>query len=74
LYSRLQSKNVEIKIYRTIILPVTCGNETWFLTLMAEYGLRVFENRVLRKMFGDKRDEVPLHWIKLHTEDLNDLW
>ena len=56
LYSRLLSKNLKIKIYGTIILPVVLyGCETWLLTLMEERRLRVFENRVLRKVFGPKR-------------------
>ena len=58
LSSRLLSKNLKIKIYRTIILPVVLyGCETWSLTLREERRLRVFENRVLR-VFGPKRDEV----------------
>ena len=57
--SRLLSKNLKIKIYRTIILPVVLyGCETWSLTLREERRLRVFENRVLRRVFGPKRDEV----------------
>jgi hypothetical protein len=57
--SRLLSKNTKIKIYRTIILPVVLyGCETWSLTLRGEHRLRVFENRVLRRIFGAKRDEV----------------
>ena len=57
--SRLLSKNLKIKIYRTIILPVVLyGCETWSLTLRDERRLRVFENRVLRKVFEPKRDEV----------------
>jgi hypothetical protein len=56
--SSLLSKNIKIKIYRTIILPVRYGCETWSLTLMEEGTLRVFENRVLRRIFGPKRDEV----------------
>jgi len=57
--SSLLSKNIKIKIYRTIILPVvlyTC--ETWSLTLKEERGLRVFENRTLRRIFGPKRDDI----------------
>ena len=55
----LLSKNLKIKIYRTIILPVVLyGCETWSLTLKEERRLRVFENRVLRRVFGPKRDEV----------------
>ena len=57
--SRLLSKNLKIKIYRTIILPmVLYGCETWSLTLREEHRLRVFENRVLREVFGPKRDMV----------------
>ena len=67
LSSRLLSKNLKIKIYRTIILPVVlCGCETWSLTLRKERMLRMFENRVLRRVFGPKRDEVTGEWRKLH--------
>jgi len=59
LSSRLLSKNLKIKVYRTIILPVVLyGCETWSLTLTEERRLRLFENRVLRRVFGPKRDEV----------------
>ena len=59
LSSILVSKNLKIKIYRTIILPVVFnGCQTWSLTLREEHGLRVFENRVLRRIFGPKRDGV----------------
>ena len=59
LSSRLLSKNLKIKIYRTIILPVVLnGCETWSLTLREERKLRVFENMVLRRIFGPRRDEV----------------
>jgi hypothetical protein len=55
----LLSKNLQIKIYRSLILPVVLyGCETWSLTLREEHRLRVCENRVLRKVFGPKRDEV----------------
>ena len=68
------SKNLKIKICRTIILPVVLyGCETWSLTLREERRLRVFENRVLRKVFGPKRDEVTGELGKLHNEELNDL-
>jgi hypothetical protein len=57
--SSLLSKNATIKIYRTIILPVVLyGCETWSLTLRKECRLRVFENRVLRRIFGTRRDEI----------------
>ena len=59
LSSSLQSKNLEIEIYRIILLPVVLyGCETWSLTLTEERRLRMFENRVLRRIFGPKRDEV----------------
>jgi len=75
LSSRLLSKNLKIKTYRTIILPVVLyGCETWSLTFREERRLRVFENRVLRKVFGPKRDEVTGEWRKLHNEELNDLY
>ena len=72
LSSRLLSKNLKIKIYKTIILPVVLyGCETWWLTLREERRLRVFENRVLRGTFGPKRNEVTR---KLYVEELNDLY
>jgi len=74
LSSSLLSKNVKIKIYRTVILPVVLyGCETWSLTLRKEHKLRVFENRVLRSIYGPKRDKVTGEWRKLHNEKLNDL-
>ena len=61
-------------IYRTIILPVVLyGCETWSLTLREERRLRVFENRLLRREFGAKWDEVTGEWRKLHKEELRDL-
>ena len=64
-----------IKIYRTIILPVVLyGCETWSLTLREERKLMMFENRVLRRLFGPKRDGVTGEWRKLHNEELNDLY
>jgi hypothetical protein len=63
LSSTLLSRSVKIKIYRTIILPVVLyGCESWLLTLREECRLRVFENRVLGKIFGPKRDEVTEEW------------
>jgi hypothetical protein len=71
----LLSRNLKIKIYRTIILPVVLyGCETWSLTLREELRLRVSGNRVLRRIFGPKRDGVRGEWRKLHNEDLNDLY
>jgi hypothetical protein len=71
----LLSKKLKIKIYRTIILPVVLyGCETLSLTLRDERRLRVFENRVLRRLFGPKKDEVTGEWRKLHNEELSDLY
>jgi hypothetical protein len=55
-------------------MVVLYGCETWSLTLREERRLRVFENRVLRRIFGPKRDEVTEEWRKLHNEELNDLY
>ena len=75
LSSSLLYKNLKIRICRIIILPVVMyGRETWLLTLREERRLRVFENRVLRRIFGPKRDEVTREWRKLHNEELNDLY
>jgi hypothetical protein len=75
LSSSLLSKNVKIKIYRTIILPVVLyGCESWSLTLREEYRLRVFENRVLRRIFGPKRDEVTGEWRRLHNREFYALY
>jgi hypothetical protein len=68
-------KNLKIKICKTIILPVVLyGCETWSLTLREEHRLKVFENRVLRRICGPKRDEVTGEWKKLHNEELHDLY
>ena len=68
LYSNLLSKNLKIKIYKTIILPIVLYvGEIWSLTLREGRRLRVFENRVLRRIFGPKRDEVLEEWRKLHN-------
>ena len=75
LSSRLLSKNIKIKIYRTIILPVVLyGCETWSLTLREKRELRVFENMVLRRVYGPRSDEVTGEWRRLHNEELNDLY
>jgi len=74
LSSSLLSKNLKIEIYRILILPVVlCGYETWSLTLREERRLRVSENKVLRRIFGPKRDEVTGEWRKLHEKELNDM-
>ena len=68
------SKNVNIKIWRTIILPVVLyGCETWSLTLREECRLWVFENTVLRRILGPKKDEVTKEWRRLHNEELHAL-
>jgi hypothetical protein len=75
LSSRLLSKNLKIKIYRTIIVPVVLyGCETWSLTLREERKLRVFENMVLRRIFGPRRDEIMGEWRRLNNEELTDLY
>jgi hypothetical protein len=73
LSSRLLLKNVKIGIYKTIIV-VLYGCETWFLTLREEHGLRVFENRLLKRIFGPKRYEVTGWWRKLLNKELRDLY
>jgi hypothetical protein len=66
---------LKFRIYKTILLPVVLyGCESWSLTLREEHRLRVFENRVLRRIFGPKRDEVTGEWRKLHNEELRDLY
>jgi hypothetical protein len=75
LSSRLLSKNLKVRIYKIIILSfVLYGYETWSPILREEHRLRVFENRVLRRIFGPKSDEVTEEWRKLHTEELRDMY
>jgi hypothetical protein len=75
LSSCLLSSKLKVKIYKTIILPIVLyGCETWSLTLTEEHRLRVFENRVLRGIFGPKRDEVTGEWRKLHNGELHNLY
>ena len=74
LSSNLLSKTTKMKTYRAIILPVVLyGCETWWLILRKKHRLRVFDNRVLWRIFGPKRDETTGEWRKLHNEELNDL-
>jgi len=74
LSSSLLSKNIKIKIYRNTILPVVLyGCETWLLTLREECRLRMSENKVWRRIFRPKRDEVTGEWRKLQNEKLHDL-
>jgi hypothetical protein len=71
---QLQPKNITIRIYRTIILPVVLyGCETWSLTLREEHRLRVLK-WVLRRIFGPKRDEVTGGWRKLRNKELHNLY
>ena len=71
----LLSKNIKVKIYRTIILPfVLYGCETWSPTVSVEHRLRMLWNRVLRKIFGPTRDEVTGEWGRRHNETLYDLY
>jgi hypothetical protein len=66
--------HIKIRIYKTIILSVVMyGCETWPLTLREEHRRRVFENRVLRRIFEPRRNQVTGEWRKLHNEDLHDL-
>jgi hypothetical protein len=75
LSSRLLSKNIKIKVHRTIIFPVVwCGCETLSPTLKSERRLGAFENRVLRRTSGSRKDGVTGEWRKLHKEELNDLY
>ncbi|KAJ4447212.1 hypothetical protein ANN_09214 [Periplaneta americana] len=75
LSSSLLSKNLKVRIYKTVILPVVLyGCETWTLTLREEQRLRVFENKVLRKIFEAKRDEVRGEWRKLDNAELHALY
>ena len=70
--SRLLSQKLKVKTYKTIILPVVLyGCETWSLTLREKHRLRVFENKVLRKIFGAKKDEITGEWRKLHNAELH---
>jgi hypothetical protein len=74
LSSRLLHRNIKVKIYKNIILPVVLyGCETWSLTLREEHRLRVFEKRVLRRIFEPMRDEVTGEWRKLHSGELHNL-
>jgi hypothetical protein len=67
--------NLKVRIYKTITLPVVLyGCETWSLTIREEHKLRVFDNMVLRRIFGPKTDGVTGGWRKLHNEELHDLY
>jgi len=69
------TKNIKIKMYRTITLPVVLyGCETWSFTMGEEHGLRMFKNRVRRKIFGSRWEEVIGEWRRLHIEEVNELY
>jgi hypothetical protein len=72
---KLLSENIKIRVYtKLFFLPVVLSRcQTWSLTLREEYRLRVFENRVLKRIFGPKRDEVTGGWRKLQNEELHNL-
>jgi hypothetical protein len=73
--THLLSRNVKVKIYKIVILPVVLyGCETWSLTLREEHRLRMFEKRVLRRIFGPRRDEEMGEWRKLHKEEFHHLY
>jgi hypothetical protein len=75
LSSRLLPKNIKIRIQKTVILPVVLhGCDAWSLILREEHRLRVLEKRVLRGIFGQKRDEMTGDWRKLHNEELHNLY
>jgi hypothetical protein len=66
---------MKVRIYKTVILPVVLYEcETWSLTVKEEHKLRVFENRVLRRIFGPKKDGMTVGWRKLHNEELHNLY
>jgi hypothetical protein len=74
LSSLLISKDLRIKVYKTVILPVVLyGCDTWSLTLREEHRLRVFENTVLRRIFGPKKEEDG-SWRKLHNDEIHNLY
>jgi hypothetical protein len=69
------TRNAKVKIFKTIILPLVFYRyETWSVTLREQHRLRVFENRVLRRIFGSKRDEVMGKWRKLHDGKLRNIY
>jgi hypothetical protein len=75
LSSRLFSKILKVKMYRTIILPVVLyGCDTWSVILREEQRLREFENRVLRRIFGRKKGEMAGDWRRLHNEELHNFY
>jgi len=75
LTSRLISRKLKLKIYKTVILSIILyGCESWSTTLADEHTLRVFENKVLRKIYGPKREEMTGEWRRLHNEVLHGLY
>jgi hypothetical protein len=75
LFSHLLSRNIRLKYIKKTVLPVVLYEHgTWSLALREEHRLRVFENRVLRRIFGPKRDEIMGEWRKLHSGDHHNLY
>jgi hypothetical protein len=75
LFSHVLSKILRYKIYKAIVLPLLLyGCETWSLTLREEHRLRVSKNRVLRRIFGTKREKVAGGWRRLHNEEPHNLY
>jgi hypothetical protein len=74
LSSRLPSKNIKIKINEKMLPAVLYGCEIWSLTLKKKHSLRVFQNRLLRRIFVSKGDEIKGGWRKLHNEELHNLY
>jgi hypothetical protein len=73
--SRMLPGNLKVKTCKSTIQPVLLyGCETWSLTLREKHRMRMFENRVLRRIFGPKRDELMRQWRKLHNGELHDLY
>jgi hypothetical protein len=73
--SRFLSINLKFKIYETIILPVVLyGCAIWSLTLREEHAMRMYKNRVLRRIFGPKREKVAGNWSRLRNEELRNLY
>ena len=71
----LLSKKLKVNMYKTIVLPVALyACDTWSFTLREEHRLRMYANKVLRKFFGAKRDEITGEWRKLHNAELHALY
>jgi hypothetical protein len=74
LSSSLLSKNIKTEIIKSLILSVVLyGYENWSLTLKEVHRLSMFQGKMLRRIFGPKRDEVTVEWREVHNKELNDL-